>query len=404
MTSRERVRLTLNHQEADRPAIDLGATSVSGTSAWTYAKLRKALGIDGGRVRAFDLFQMLAEIEPEVADALGCDFVMLPKETLVLGLKYGEWKPFTFWDGQTFDVPADFNPKVCSDGSLETPFTPGQPHMMRMPKGGRFFDSIPDPNQETMSIPHLPESDWRFQEPLEDGYLERERRKAEALFETSDKAIFAEPPLHVPTGYGALHQWALKMMTDPDHCRTYMMRSAEATAKAYEQYMQAVGDYIEVIAINLADFGLQDREVFPPELFAEFYTPAWRLISDVIHRWPNVKVWIHCCGSVPNIIPYFIDAGVDILNPVQWTAAGMDLTHLKAQYGDRLSFWGGAVSTQKTMPFGTVEDVEREVRETLDIMAPGGGYVVNPIHNILPEVPVENIVALYRVARQYRYN
>ena len=118
-----------------------------------------------------------------------------------------------------------------------------------------------------------------------------------------------------------------------------------------------MGEYIEVIAICLADFGQQDREVFAPELFGEFYTPAWKLVSDVVHRYPDVKVWIHCCGSVPGIIPHFIDAGVDCLNPVQWTAAGMDLKDLKAQYGNDLVFWGGAVSTQKTLPFGTAEEV-----------------------------------------------
>jgi uroporphyrinogen-III decarboxylase len=113
---------------------------------------------------------------------------------------------------------------------------------------------------------------------------------------------------------------------------------------------------------------------------------------------------MHCCGSIPGIVPHIIHAGVDCLNPVQWTAAGMDLKLLKEKYGDRLVFWGGAISTQRTFPFGTPEDVEREAREVLDIMAPGGGYVVNPIHNILPEVPVENIVTLYRVARSWRYN
>ena len=116
-----------------------------------------------------------------------------------------------------------------------------------------------------------------------------------------------------------------------------------------------------------------------------------------------MKVWIHCCGSVPNLIPFFIEAGVDCLNPVQWTAAGMDLRTLKVKYGRQLTFWGGAISTQRTFPFGTAADVEREVREVLSIMAPGGGYVVNPIHNILAEVPIENILALYRTAAAWRY-
>lgn len=403
MTSRERVLMTLNHQEPDRPAIDLGGTSVTGTSGWTYRKLKAALGVEGGKVRIYDLFQMLAEVEPEVKDALGCDVVLLPKQKLVLGLDHGEWKEHTFWDGQTFEVPAGFSPEVAADGTLNHPWDPNSPLMMRMPQGGRFFDFVPDPNADSMAVPHLDEKDWPIPGPLTDEFLARERAAAKALFESTDRAIFAEPPLSAPVGYGGLYGFALKMMTDPEHCRDFMMRTGEAAAKCYEQYLQAVGEYIDVIAICLADFGMQDREVFAPELFEEFYTPAWRLVSDVIHRHSDAKVWIHCCGSVPNIIPHFISAGVDCLNPVQWTAKGMDLKDLKAKHGDQLTFWGGAISTQRTMPFGTAEAVAREAREVLDIMAPGGGYVVNPIHNILPEVPVENIVALFKTAREYTF-
>jgi len=403
MTSRERVRRILNHQEADRPAIDLGGTSVTGTSGWSYRRLKQALGLPTERVRIFDLFQMLAEVEPEVKDALGCDFDLLPKQRLIMGLDYGKWKPHTFWDGQTFEVPADFNPEMAADGTLNLPWEPGSAQMMRMPAGGRFFDFVPDPEASAIEVPHIPESEWPLQQPLADEWLARERATAEACYESTTRALFAEPPLSAPCGYGSLYGFALKMMTDPEHCRDFMMRAAEATARCYAQYLDAVGDCVEVIAICLADFGLQDREVFAPELFAEFYTPAWRLISDVVHRYPNVKVWIHCCGSVPGMIPHFIDAGVDCLNPVQWTAAGMDLATLKAKYGEDLVFWGGAAATQKTLPFGTTEDVAAEVRGVLDIMAPGGGYVVNAIHNILPEVPVENTVTLYQTAQQYRY-
>jgi uroporphyrinogen-III decarboxylase len=143
--------------------------------------------------------------------------------------------------------------------------------------------------------------------------------------------------------------------------------------------------------------------MFRPALFRDFYVAPWQRFVAPIRRYPAIKTWIHCCGSVPNLIPDFIEAGVDCLNPVQWTAAGMDLRWLKQTYGDRLTFWGGAISTQRTFPWGTPEDVAREAREVLDILAPGGGFVVNPIHNILAEVPVDNIIALYRTAQDYRY-
>lgn len=403
LTSRERARLILDHQEADRPAIDLGSTRMTGMTAWTYDDLRRRLGVGTGRpVRAFDLFQMLAEVERPVLDALGCDFEMFLSSDLPLGTTYGDWKPFTFWNGQKFEVPSDFNPRVSDDGALEAPREKGDPYNMRMPKGGRFFDKIPDENEDIFAVDLTPESEWEFEDSFDDEWLREQERKAEALFESTDRALVASPPVGAPQGYGNLYWWAVQMMTEPDYCSAYMGRKAEAAAKRFEQYLDAVGSYIDVIVISGYDYGGQSREMFNPELFATHYVPAWKNVTDVIHRYDHVKAWVHSCGAVGGFVPHFIDAGVDCLNPVQWTAAGMDLSHLKSRYGDRLTFWGGAISTQRTFPFGSPEDVAAEAKEVLDIMAPGGGYVVNPIHNVLPEVPVDNIIALYRTAADYR--
>lgn len=403
MKPRERARLVLNHKEADRPAIDLGSTRMTGTSAWSYRALKEALGIAGGEVRVFDLYQMLAEIETPVLDLLGIDFVMLPLEDLPFNLPYGDWEPFAFWDGQVFQVPRGFRPTVGKDGSLNACWDRGdvRPQRMRMPRGGRFFDRVPEGNLDVFDIPHLPESQWPLTSGYTDDFLRREQERARALYEGTDRAIVASPVVGAPQGYGDIYHWAIKMVTEPAHCYDYMMAVGEARAKAMRQYLEAVGPYVDVINISGSDFGAQDREMFRPELFQAFYAPAWKQVSDVIHRHSSAKTWIHCCGSVPRLVPYFIEAGVDCLNPVQWTAAGMDLAWLKATYGDRLVFWGGAISTQRTFPFGSPEEVAREAREVLDIMTPGGGYVVNPIHNILPEVPVENIIALYRTALTY---
>ena len=334
---------------------------------------------------------------------LGCDFAMLPPEQLFLGLRYGNWKPVTFWDGQTFEVPVDFDPLVRSDGSLEMSQMPGGPIDMRMPLGGRFFDLIPSKRPDIFSTPHIPESEWEFLPTPSDEFLKRQQQRAQNLYESTTRAIVADPAVRAPNGYGDTYYWAIKMMTEPEYCRRYMMRAGEALARWFEHYVQAVGRYVDVIMVSGADYGTQEREMFRPELFREFHTPAWKLVTDAIHRCPGVKVFVHCCGSIARLIPYFIEAGVDCLNPVQWTAAGMDLPILKETYGRELVFWGGAISTQRTFPFGTPQDVAREAQDVLDVMAPGGGYVVNPIHNILPEVPVENILALYRTALDYRY-
>lgn len=395
MISRERVRLILNHQEADRPAIDLGSTSASGICGWIYRDLKRALGIDGDRVHLGVLQYMLATVEEPVLSALGCDFVPLPGEVDLAGVKAEPTKPFTFWDGQTFEVPAAFDPVVTPDGALEW-------NGMRMPKGGRFLDYVPSPTgQPDADRPAFPpRSEWKFTSDLTDEFLRAQEERARVLYEHTERAIVACPwswALFAPT------VGPIEMLTEPETSREYLMCSAEAVAHCNKQYLQAVGEYIDVIVLVTGDYGYQDREAFNPELMGEFWVPAWRLVTDVIHRFPHVKVFCHSCGSNVGFMPHYVEAGIDIFNPVQWTAKNMDARWLKQEFGDKLTFWGGAVNTQHTLPHGTPDEVAWEAQEMLSIFAPGGGYVFNPIHNILSEVPIENILALYNVGRQFRY-
>jgi len=405
LTSRERVRRILNFEEADRPAIDLGATRMTGTSAWTYGALKRALGIESGGTRVYDLFQMLAEVEEPVLDALGCDFAMVPDDQMPYGLFRNGWKEFTFWDGQTFEVPTGFRPQVTEEGDLLVGNGPDWTEpVARMPRGGRYFDAINVANlTDTFEVPHVDEKDWNLPGPIEDEGLERERAKIEALYESTERALVVTPPFGLSSGYGGLYQWGMKMALGPAHCREYMMAHGEASARRARQYLGAVGEYLDVVVLSGADYGTQDREAFRPELFGECMAPGWKVVCDAVHEFPNVKVWVHSCGSVPGLIPYMVEAGVDCLNPVQWGAAGMDRRWMKEAFGDRLAFWGGGINTQNTFPFGTPDEVRREALECLEIFAPGGGFVVNPIHNIQADVPVENILALYETARAYCY-
>ena len=405
MTPRERARKILNFEEADRPAIDLGGTRMTGTSAWTYPALKQALGIDGGETRVIDLFQMLAEVEEPVMDALGCDFAMVPPEEMPYGLMWNGWEEFTFWDGQTFRVPQGFRPQVTEDGSLLVGNGPRWTEpVARMPHGGRYFDAVGVANlTDTFEVPHLDEKDWRPPGPIEDEVMERELVKIKALYESTERALVVTPPFGVSAGYGGMYQWGMKMALEPEHCREYMLAQGEAAARRARQYLEVVGEYLDVVVLSGADYGTQDREAFRPELFGTCMAPGWKLVCDAVHEFPHVKAWVHSCGSVPGLIPYMVEAGVDCLNPVQWGAAGMDRQWMKDSFGDRLTFWGGVINTQSTFPFGSADEVRREAQECLDIYAPGGGYVVNPIHNVQADVPVENILALYEAARSYRY-
>jgi uroporphyrinogen decarboxylase len=405
MTSRERARLILNFREADRPGIDLGATRMTGMSAWTYQALKDALGIQGGVTRVFDLFQMLAEVEEPVLDALGCDFAMVPDDQLHYGLTRSGWKDFTFWDGQAFQVPDGFNPQVLENGDLLIGNGPDWTEpVARMPSGGRYFDAMHVANlTDTFEVPHIDERDWNLPGPIEDEVLGRMRDQIKALYESTERALVVTPPFNLSSGYGGLYQWGMKMSLDPAHCRDYMVAQGEASARRARQYLGAVGEYLDVVVLSGADYGTQDREAFRPSLFGECMAPGWKVVCDAVHAFPHVKVWVHSCGSIPGMIGYMADAGVDCLNPVQWGSAGMDRKWMKETFGDRLTFWGGTANTQNTFPFGTAEQVRQEAQECLDIYSPGGGCVVNPIHNVQADVPVDNILALYNTAQEYRY-
>ncbi|MBU0478499.1 methyltransferase [bacterium] len=411
MTSRERVKKILNFEMPDRPAIDLGSTRMTGISAWIYRELKRRLGIKSDEVKVFDMSQMLAEVEMEVLEELGCDFVMLPMQILPLELSYGDWKDYKFWDGQTFKVPAEFNPKVLEDGTLIVGNGRNwEKETRRMPKGCRYLDRIEYPDIKTMDfdISHIDKKDWVFSKPLSDEFLKTEENNAKILKQSTDKAIVSSGGISgawgMPAGYGGVIGWGIKMALDPNHAKEHMMAEAEALSKRIKLYLEAVGNYIDVIVVSGTDFGAQKKEQFNPDLFKEFFVPAWKMVTDTIHKFADIKIFIHSCGCVRDLIPYFIDAGVDIYNPVQWSADNMDREELKKEFGNKIVFWGGAVNTQKTFPFGTSDEVRKEVKETINILGKGGGYVVNPVHNIQPDVPVENIIALYETAKNYRYS
>jgi len=187
----------------------------------------------------------------------------------------------------------------------------------------------------------------------------------------------------------------------PDYIKEVYDLYTEIALKNLELYKQAVGDKIQVIQISGTDFGTQRSEIMSPDLYREFYKPYHKTLNDWVHENTNWKTFYHTCGSVVKLLDDFVDSGVDIMNPVQCSAKGMEPTFLKEKYGDKLTFWGGGIDTQKTLPFGTPDEVKAETLERLSIFAPGGGFVFNTIHNIQQPTPVENIVALYDAIKQY---
>jgi hypothetical protein len=415
MTSRERVALALNHREPDRVPIDLGSSVVTGIMATTYAKLRARLGVNDTPPRVSDLLQMLAEVEVPVLERLGCDVVGLLPLVRSFGVANRDYKPWRTFDGTEVLMPGQFHYRVDENGDLL--LSPGgdtsQPPSGRMPKNGHYFDIIV--RQEPIDWDRLDPAEFAQQfTRLSDQELEHLRTTAERLYRDTQYAILGGfgggglgdlprvlgPELERPKGIRNFDDWMVAHLTHPQYIKDIFHRQTEQAIENLELYRQAVGDRIVAVFISGTDFGTQRGEFISPDLYRELYFPFHKRMNDWVHEHTRWKTFYHCCGSVYHLIPSFIEAAVDILNPLQCSAANMEPERLKREFGGSLVFWGGGVDTQKTLPFATPEEVRREVMERIRTFAPGGGYVFNSIHNIQANTPVDNVLAMFETARE----
>jgi len=394
MNSRQRVLAAINHQQPDRTPIDFGGTRQTGIHAAAYHRLKRYLGIDTP-TRVYDLYQMLAEIEQPVLDRFGADAIGLQRPSVALGIRNDNWKPWQMPDGTPVLVPGGFNPEIEPGGSLLLRTSDGSP-LARMPKDGFYFDRLDkfpgaahaDP--ATLDIPMLTQED-----------CDHLGAQAEALYHNTDKALICAmgPPyeLFFGLGTGDFQAWMVTLATEPQYVADLLGRLTDAWLENLRRFYAAVGDRVQILQFN-DDLGTQDAPFLSPQMFRELIMPHYRRGLDWVHRNTSMKVFMHNCGAIYPLIPSLIEMGVDILNPVQITARGMDPKRLKAEFGDRLVFWGGACDCQHTLTFGTPQQVAQEVEENIRIFAPGGGYVLASVHNIQANVPPENIIALFDTA------
>ena len=231
-------------------------------------------------------------------------------------------------------------------------------------------------------------------------------KRAKLMYETTEYSIHggALKGKLGTTGVFAGHyftEWLCILVAEPDYAGELLDAASDAAVENMKLYLQAVGKYIDTILISTTDFGTQNGELFSPEIFRELYLPNYKKMCDFIHSHSNVKTMFHSCGSIRNIIPYFIEAGCDILNPIQANSSGMDLKELKETFGGQLVFWGAGVDSQTVYPTGTPEMVREQVKERLDILMSGGGCVFSPIHNTQYDVPVENVEAFVQTVLEY---
>jgi len=419
MTSRERVALTLDHRQPDMIPLDLGGSGVTSMHVSSVYLLRQALGLDppGTPVKVVEPYQMLGEIKPDLIAAIGGDVVPLEGQNTMFGFAKTGWKPWTTFDGTPVLVPEGFNtePEPNGDILMYPEGDKSAPPSGRMPEGGWYFDAIvrqPPIDDDALTV----EDNVAEFGPISEQELAYLGDEAERLYHQTDKAIFASfggtsfgdialipaPALKNPRGIRDIEEWYISTISRRDFVYKIFEKQCEIALANLERIHQVVGDKITAVFVTGTDFGMQTGPFVSPRVYRDLYLPFHKIVNQWIHQHTGWKSFIHSCGSVYALIGDFIEAGFDILNPVQCSAADMEPARLKQQFGDRITFWGGAIDTQKTLPFGTPDEVRQEVMERIKIFGPGGGFVFNAIHNIQARTPVANLTALFETFNEYR--
>jgi len=395
--------------------VDFGATFVTGIHVSVLTELRqRVLGQQDHKVRVIEPYQMLGEVDDELRSALGIDVVgVLPRKS-ILGTEQTDWKPFTMPDGTDCLVPGTFNLTPAPDGGWLS-YPEGDltaPPSAHMPAGGYFFDSIvrqpplveeelnPEDNLEEFGLLKATELDYFRQKKT---WFEQRANCGSILIipgtAFGDIALVPAPFLKHPKGIRDITEWYISTKTRPDYVLRVFEKQCEFALQNLNTLMDIFGNVVQVALITGTDFGTQRGLFVSLKAYRDLYKPFHKAVNDLIHRRSKWKTFIHSCGSVYQLLPDFIEAGFDVLNPVQCSAAEMDPVRLKREFGKDLVFWGGGVDTQKTMAFGTPDQVYAEVRERIDIFNQDGGFVFNAIHNIQGNTPVENIEAMFKAIR-----
>ena len=408
MTSRERVQRAVNFQAVDRVPIDLGGMKASSIAAVAYQRLQEKLGLRP-RTRVFDPRFMIAVVDEPVRKRFHLDVMPLDLSTLpALSQPDQEWVPRRLFSGTEVLLPPGTRIGEDPDGSWVLLDDRGAPTAFRMPKDGFYFD---DQSFDTGS--GIDPAKFRPVDTIPDETLQQMARYGKQLFDATDYALLGwgggvcflglslitDRRSNVTMGMPS--EWMMMLMTEKDTCHEMMDRSVDASIRCLTLLNQAVGPCCFAWGIAADDSGTQRAEFVQPELWAEMIKPHYRKLCDWIHRHTSWKTYFHCCGSVYHLIPHFIDAGIDILNPIQTSAANMDPARLKQEFGQRVVFWGGGCDTQQVLNRGTPEQVRQQVKERMGIFSPGSGYVFNQVHNIQANVPPENVIAMLDAAYEF---
>ena len=414
--SRDKVRSALNHRNTGSVPVDFGATAVTGIHCRIVEALRNYYGLEPRPVKIVDAFQMLGEVDAELAEKIGVDCIGIGGPKDIFDLDVTRMREQTTPWGQLVLVPEamDLTPDAQGNVYVYAGGDKSYPPSAVMPKGCYFINAIerqhpideeqlnPEDNVEEFGL--LTEGDLAYYRSETDKAYQTGRAVVASFGGTAlgDVAFVPGMGLKQPKGIRSVVEWYMSTAMRQDYLHQVFEKEIDIAIANYEKLWVALGDKIEVVLTCGTDFGSQESQFCSIDTFRELWLPHYRRMNDWIHQHTTWKIFKHSCEAIIPILPGLIEAGFDIINPVQINAKDMDSRRLKEEFGSRLTFWGGGVDTQKILPFGTPDEIRRHVKEQCEILGRDGGFVFNAVHNIQANVPVENVVAMFDALKDFR--
>jgi len=413
-TSKQNFLKTINHQQPDKVVTDFGSTAVTGIHVLIVEKLRNYYGLEKKPVKVIEPYQMLGEMDAELLNAMDLDVIGLYGAKNMFGVPNENWKVHkTLW-GQEVLLPAKFNYTFNNNGDILM-YPEGDtsvPPSGMMPKTGYFFDAL-DRQQPvddaTLKVEdnleefgYVSVQDLAYWKAQTDGLAYNTRAVVASLGGTALGDIALVPAINLkhPKGIRGVEEWYISTLIREDFVKEIYDRQTDIAIENLKLFHGVIGNKIDVVFTCGTDFGTQNSTFCSTETFDRVWLPYYRKVNDWIHHNTSWKTFKHSCGAVEPLMNHFIEAGFDIINPVQINASGMDPKLLKKKYGDKLVFWGGGVDTQGVFAFGTPAQVKEQVKTQCGILNENGGFVFNTVHNIQANVPFENVVAMLEALKE----
>lgn len=412
MNSRERILASINHTEPDHLAVDLGATPSSGISAIAYDNLLRALPIKDKRNWVYDVVQQVAQPSEEILDYFRIDTVDLGR---TFNRRNDDWVDYTLPNDHIAQQPAWFHPKKDDHGSSHV--YKGEEAIAVMPAATfsydqtvyPFLDGYPEKYEsnldEAMGLIHwaaLAHSPWDH--ASDPDFWDHLRANALALRAASDRAIVLSAGCNLfewGTFVRRLDNFIMDLKRAPAEVERFLDALMIRHLASLEKICRSVGDVVDVIRLG-DDLGMNTGPLMGPETYRKLFKPRHTILCSYVKAHSSMHTFLHSCGSIYKLIPDLIEAGFEILNPVQTNARDMQPERLKKEFGASVTFWGAGADTRSILNQGSPQQVKDHVRANIEILSPGGGFIFNTIHNILPDVPPQNILAMYEAMDEYR--